>query len=318
MTDFNNNSQKGATLMQQALKKYADGDFEGGDKDREMANKFFDLASQEMNSEIGKMSQLYGESRNFGIIYNVFEQNIDKIYNDDTKKHVIKEAYDLIKNNKLLNEQFKIYDMFEKTNDVENAKEFVNEASSLINQFDKKQIKENNEKLIKLIKDNNLDEYVDISEETENLYEAIEYIILNKKTFDNLNSFIKAQNVISEHIENNKKNVVNEDTDRFSFNKFKEELDKEEKQVNETINEDEKKLLDMFTNPKTNKKVVFENYKTETLNKIKGAMQISEENDREAWDKVYESVNSKTYSDKMTQNIINCAEMLEICSTIEE
>ena len=308
MTDFNNNSQKGATLMQQALKKYADGDFEGGDKDREMANKFFDLASQEMNSE----------SRNFGIIYNVFEQNIDKIYNDDTKKHVIKEAYDLIKNNKLLNEQFKIYDMFEKTNDVENAKEFVNEASSLINQFDKKQIKENNEKLIKLIKDNNLDEYVDISEETENLYEAIEYIILNKKTFDNLNSFIKAQNVISEHIENNKKNVVNEDTDRFSFNKFKEELDKEEKQVNETINEDEKKLLDMFTNPKTNKKVVFENYKTETLNKIKGAMQISEENDREAWDKVYESVNSKTYSDKMTQNIINCAEMLEICSTIEE
>lgn len=318
MTDFNNNSQKGATLMQQALKKYADGDFEGGDKDREMANKFFDLASQEMNSEIGKMSQLYGESRNFGIIYNVFEQNIDKIYNDDTKKHVIKEAYDLIKNNKLLNEQFKIYDMFEKTNDVENAKEFVNEASSLINQFDKKQIKENNEKLIKLIKDNNLDEYVDISEETENLYEAIEYIILNKKTFDNLNSFIKAQNVISEHIENNKKNVVNEDTDRFSFNKFKEELDKEEKQVNETINEDEKKLLDMFTNPKTNKKVVFENYKTETLNKIKGAMQISEENDREAWDKVYESVNSKTYSDKMTQNIVNCAEMLEICSTIEE
>lgn len=318
MTDFNDNSQKGATLMQQALKKYADGDFEGGDKDREMANKFFDLASQEMNSEIGKMSQLYGESRNFGIIYNVFEQNIDKIYNDDTKKHVIKEAYDLIKNNKLLNEQFKIYDMFEKTNDVENAKEFVNEASSLINQFDKKQIKENNEKLIKLIKDNNLDEYVDISEETENLYEAIEYIILNKKTFDNLNSFIKAQNVISEHIENNKKNVVNEDTDRFSFNKFKEELDKEENQLNETINEDEKKLLDMFTNPKTNKKAVFENYKTETLNKIKGAMQISEENDREAWDKVYESVNSKTYSDKMTQNIINCAEMLEICSTIEE
>ncbi len=318
MTYFNDNSQKGATLMQQALKKYADGDFEGGDKDREMANKFFDLASQEMNSEIGKMSQLYGESRNFGIIYNVFEQNIDKIYNDDTKKHVIKEAYDLIKNNKLLNEQFKIYDMFEKTNDVENAKEFVNEASSLINQFDKKQIKENNEKLIKLIKDNNLDEYVDITEETENLYEAIEYIILNKKTFDNLNSFIKAQNVISEHIENNKKNAVNEDTDRFSFNKFKEELDKEENQVNETINEDEKKLLDMFTNPKTNKKAVFENYKTETLNKIKGAMQISEENDREAWDKVYESVNSKTYSDKMTQNIINCAEMLEICSTIEE
>jgi hypothetical protein len=47
-------------------------------------------------------------------------------------------------------------------------------------------------------------------------------------------------------------------------------------------------------------------------------MQISEENDKEGWQKIYESVNSKVYSDKMTQNIINCAEMLEICNTIEE
>ncbi len=318
MADFNDNSQKGATLMQQALKKYADGDFEGGDKDRELANKFFDLASMEMNSEAGKMTQLYGESRNFGIIYNVFEQNIDNIYQDETKKHIIKEAYDLIKNDKLLNEQFKIYDMFEKTVDVENIKDFVNEATNLINHFDKKQIKESNEKLIKLIKDNQLDEYVSIPEETENLYEAIEYVILNKKTFDNVNNFIKAQNVIVEHIENNQKNEINENKEKFSFDKFQKDLDKEESQLNETINEDEKKLLDMFTNPKTNKKSVFENYKLETLKKIKGAMQISEENDRETWDKIYENVSSKTYSDKMTQNIINCAEMLEICSTIEE
>lgn len=318
MEDFNTNSQKGSTLMQQAIKKYADGDFEGGDKDRELANKFFDLASLEINSEAGKLSQLYGESRNFGVIYNVFEQNIDKIYQDEKKKHIIKEAYDLIKGDKLLNEQFKIYDMFEKTVDTENVKDFVNEAINLIKQFDKKQIKESNEKLIKLIKDNNLDEYVSIPDDIENLYEAIEYVILNKKTFDNVNDFIKAQNVIVEHIENNQKNTINENKEKFSFDTFQKELDKQENELNENINEDEKKLLDMFTNPNTNKKSVFENYKSQTLKKIKGAMQISEENDKEAWNRVYESVNSKTYSDKMTQNIVNCAEMLEICSTIEE
>ena len=318
MADFNENSQKGMILMQNALKKYAEGDFEGGDKDRELANKFFNLASLEINSEAGKMTQLYGESRNFGVIYNVFEQNIDNIYQDETKKHIIKEAYNLIKNDKLLNEQFKIYDMFEKSVDVENVKDFVNEATNLVKHFNKKQIKESNEKLIKLIKDNQLDEYVSIPEETESLYEAIEYVILNKKTIDNVNNFIKAQNVIAEHIENNQKNNLNENEDKFSFANFQKDLDKEESQLNETINEDEKKLLDMFVNPKTNKKSIFENYKEETLQKIKGAMQISEENDKEGWQKIYESVNSKVYSDKMTQNIINCAEMLEICNTIEE
>lgn len=318
MEDFNTNSQKGSTLMQQALKKYADGDFEGGDKDRKMANKYFDMASMQINSEAGKMSQLYGESRNFGVIYNVFEQNIDNIYQDESKKHIIKEVYDMIKSDKLLNEQFKIYDMFEKTTDVENVKDFVNETINIINGFDKKQIKECNEKLIKVIKDNKLNEYVDIPEETENLYEAIEYVILNKKTLDNVNNFIKAQNVIAEHIEKNQKESLEENKKSLSFESFKNDLDKEEKKLQENINEDEKKLLDMFTDPKTNKRAVFEIYKSETLNKIKGVMQISEETDREAWDKVYENVNSKTYSEKMTQNIINCAEMLEICSTIEE
>ena len=130
---------------------------------------------------------------------------------------------------------------------------------------------------------------MEIPEDVENLYEAIEYVILNEKTLDNVNEFIKAQNVIVEFIENNKKNI-----------------------------NEEKKLLDVFANPKTNKKEVFENYKKETLKKIKGAMQISEESERESWNKIYESINSKTYSNKLSENIITCAEMLEICSTIEE
>ena len=317
MADFNDNSQKGSILMQQALKKYAEGDFEGGEKDRKEANRYFDMFYAEINSEAGKMSQLYGESRNFGIIYNVFEQNISDVYQDKDKRMIIKEGFNLIKNNSILNEQFKIYDMFEKIDNVENAKEFVNEAVSLIKHFDKQEVKENNEKLINFIKKNKLDEYVEIPEETENLYEAIEYIILNEKKLDNINDFIKAQNVIVEHIQNDKK-TINENEEKITFEDFKNNLEKQEEELNENINEDEKKLLDMFVNPKTNKKAVFENYKKQTLEKINDMLQTSENEDKESWNKIYESVNSKTYSDKMTQNIINCAEMLEICSTIEE
>lgn len=321
MADFNEYSEKGSTLMQQALKKLAEGDIEAFENDRKEANRYFDMFYKSVSSEEGKINmmneQMYGKTRNFGMIYNVFEQNIDALYQDENKKKILKEAYKLIKNNKLLNEQFKIYDMFEKTKDVENVKDFVNEASGLIRHYNKEQIKENNEKLIKLIRDNKLNEFVEIPEETENLYEAIEYVILNKKTLDNVNDFLKAQNVIIEHIEKNKE-TVNESKNTLSFDGFKEELDNQEEQIQENINEDEKRLLDMFTNPKTNKKFVFENYKSETLKKIKGVIQNSEESDKEAWNKIYESVSSKNYSDKMTQNIINCAEMLEICSTIEE
>lgn len=317
MADFNDNSRKGSVLMQQALKKLADGDVEGFERDREEANRYFDMFYSEINSEQGKLTQLYGESRNFGIIYNVFEQNIDNLIGSEKGKKIIKEGYELIKNNKILNEQFNIYDLFEKTNKPYNAKDFVNESVSILKKYNKDEIKENNEKFINFIKQNKLDEYVEIPEETENLYEAIEYVILNKKNIHNINEFLKAQNTIVEYIERDKEEI-NENIKKVTFDNFKEKLDEKQQEIDENINEEEKKLLDMFTNSKINKRQMFENYKRNTLNKINEAMKNSEEGDLESWKKVYENINSKTYSDKLSENIVSCAEMLEICSTIEE
>ena len=317
MADFNVNSEKGSVLMQQALKKYAKGDFEGGDKDRAEANRYYDLASTEINSEAGKMTQLYGESRNFGIIYNVFEQNIENLWDTKDGKKIVKECYNLIKSNKVLNEQFKIYDMFEKAQNVEDVKDFVNEASNIIKTFDKKLVMENNEKLIKFIRDKKLDEYVDIPEETENLYEAIEYIVLNKKTYDNVNDFVKAQNVITEHIIKNQKNNIVEN--KLTSVEFEDKIEEAEKEINENINQEEKTLLDRFlTNKKQNKKEVFENYKRKTLRKIREMIENSEDSDKSQWNKIYENVSSKNFSENMSENITNCAEMMEICDTIDE
>lgn len=317
MADFNVNSEKGSVLMQQALKKYAKGDFEGGDKDRAEANRYYDLASAEINSEAGKISMLYGESRNFGIIYNVFEQNIENLLETKNGKKTIKECYDLIKTNKVLNEQFKIYDMFEKAQNVDNAKEYVNEASNIIKSLDKKLVVENNEKLIKFIRDKKLDEYVDIPEEIENLYEAIEYIVLNKKTYDNVNDFVKAQNVITEHIIKNQKNNIIES--KLTSSEFENKIEEIEKEINENINQEEKKLLDRFlTTRKDNKKEVFERYKRKTLRKIKEMIENSKDTDKSEWNNIYENILSKNFSEDMSENITNCAEMMEICSTIEE
>ena len=317
MADFNVNSEKGSVLMQQALKKYAKGDFEGGDKDRAEANRYYDLASAEINSDAGKMTQLYGESRNFGIIYNVFEQNIENLWNTKAGKKIVKECYNLIKTNKVLNEQFKIYDMFEKAQNIEDVKDFVNEASNIVKTFDKKIVRENNEKLIKFIRDKKLDEYVDIPEETENLYEAIEYIVLNKKTYNNVNDFLKAQNVITEHIIKNQKNNIAEN--KLTSVEFEDKIEEAEKEINENINQEEKTLLDRFLTTKNqNKKEVFENYKRKTLRKIREMIENSEDSDKSQWNKIYENVSSKNFSENMSENITNCAEMMEICSTIDE
>ena len=317
MADFNVNSEKGSVLMQQALKKYAKGDFKGGDKDRAEANRYYDLASAEINSEEGKITQLYGESRNFGIIYNVFEQNIENLWDTKEGKKIVKECYNLIKSNKVLNEQFKIYDMFEKAQNVEDVKDFVNEASNIVKTFDKKIVRENNEKLIKFIRDKKLDEYVDIPEETENLYEAIEYIVLNKKTYNNVNDFVKAQNVITEHISKNQKNHIVEN--KLTSTEFENKIEEVENEINEKINQDEKTLLDSFlTTKKQNKKEVFENYKRKTLRKIKEMIESSEDSDKVQWNEIYENVSSKNFSENMSENITNCAEMIELCSTIDE
>lgn len=319
MTEFNDYTQKGSVLMQQALKKYAEGDFEGGDKDRAEANRWFDLASKQLTSEAGKMSMLYGESRNFGIIYNVFEQNFDKLLETKQGKNIIKEGYNIIKKNKVLNEQFKIYDAFEKTSNVDNVKDFVNEASMLVKNYDRQTIMENNEKLISFIKEHKLDEYVHISEETENLYEAIEYIILNKKSFDNINDYIKAQKTISEHIEKNVKNKIDEATNKEIFNKFEEKVDEAEKKIEENISAEEKKLLENFTNDRIDKKSLFNEYKETTLKKVNEMIHLSEdEEDKAGWEELYEDIKSKTFSEDNGLNISNCAEMLEICSTIDE
>jgi hypothetical protein len=309
MAEFNDNSHKGMVLMQQALKKYAEGDFESGDKDRDEANRYFDLASAEMNSEEGKISQLYGESRNFGLVYQVFEENLIDLLKRKDGKQIIKEFYDTIRKNKVLNEQFKVYDAFENFDNNDDVEHIISEATELIKRLDKKSVMENNNKLIDLIRKYNLNEYVEIPEEKENLYEAIEYIMLNKKSFNNIGNFIKSEKIITEHIKNKQKKQISEQLD---FDMFKDKIEESGKEFD--LNEEEKKLFQDYMNPKINNKELFENIKNETLKLLGETIEKSDESDRESWKTVNEDVKNMTYNeaDCFTQ----CAKLMEIKETL--
>ena len=47
MEDNKTAYEKGIVLLKSAIKKYEKGDYEHGDKDRELANEFFDKAKKE-------------------------------------------------------------------------------------------------------------------------------------------------------------------------------------------------------------------------------------------------------------------------------
>lgn len=317
MSSFKDNSDKGNVLMQQALKKYAEGDYEGGDKDRAEANKYFDLASKEINSEEGQLNQLYGESRNFGIIYNVFEQNIDRLLAKNGGKKVVKEVYDTIKNDKLLSKQFKLYDLFEHCNKVSDIDDFVNESTKLIESVGKNAVKTANDKIIKIIRENMLDEYVYISESLENLYGAVEYMLTNKKTTNNINEFVNAKNVIKEYVTNEQKKFINEGSETLTTDDFIAEVEEVDKKLSTELTKEEKELLGKFGNDSVDKKALFNKIKSDTLKKLDKVIGDTEGEEKEEWGHVYDKISTKEYSDEMDKNIEHCSEMLEICDTID-
>ena len=209
---------------------------------------------------------------------------------------------------------------FDVAKNVDNIKEFVAESTQIISNFDKKAIKENNDKLISIIRKGKLDEYVEIPEEIENLYEAIEYIILNKKNLNNINEYVNAQTVISEHIKKNNSEAILENKDNKTLiDDLKDKINEEQKKADDMINEDEKKLVESFLNEKENHRVIFNKYKESTLSKINEMIEKADDaEDKEGWKNIYEDISSRTFSENATENITNCAEMLEITNTINE
>ena len=143
MEDNKTAYEKGIVLLKSAIKKYEKGDYEHGDKDRELANEFFDKAKKE---DTYNDVALYGEGRNFGIIYNVFVENAKKIISENKNTKAIKEFITTIHKNKVLNEQFKIYDTF--CNKVINCDSdtFINEAINILPYYKNKELVENNNK----------------------------------------------------------------------------------------------------------------------------------------------------------------------------
>jgi len=235
------NLDKAMKLMAEALKQYEEGKFELAEHSRKTANQMFDSVSNELSTDEGIEKVMYGENRNFGIIYNTIEANTKKLYESKEGKKKIGELVNFIRNNNVLLNEFKVYNAFTNPINVEDAKEYVNEAVSVIKRMPKSVIIENNHKLIEKIKELGLNEAVTITDSENELFEAIEYTIFNAPTVTNINEYANVKKIIVENVElNNEVRPEAMDLDEMYEKKVNEISEK----YNNVLNSDEIRLIE--------------------------------------------------------------------------
>lgn len=298
---------RGKVLMQRALDQLEQGNIEEFETDRALANEYFD----QMNAEEEEMDALYNESRNFGIIYNVIEANVPHLLESAEGKKSLRKIVKAIKSDKLLHEQFKAYNNLQPSHKMISIDEYINEAISLSPSFNKKKVKESNEKLIRLMKSAKLNEMVDIDDEKINLYESIEYVTMNKKTLANIDEFTNAKKVIKESIE---KLPVTEDKG-LTIESYAKDVESISENMSKELNSAEMKLLKEIS--EGNGENYFNECKSKTLFKLNEMMKDEKDIDTKSrLSQIYEKIDKKSYIKENA--IVDIAEMLEMQSTIDE
>lgn len=303
------NIDKGIKLLNEALKRYEQGEYSSAYKAYQEAGGFLTEADNRAKTNEGKISLKYGGNRNFGMIYKIFESNTKELLRNKASQKKLKNIMGLIRENKVLNDEFNAYNAFTNPINVENPDEYVNEAMSLITRYSKKTIRENNEKLINLFQEYKLNENISVDDNEIELFENIEYLILHNKDFKNINKYNEIQHKLCEYVtENNNILTESKNIDDLYEDKLNEFVNKHEKE----LTQDEVNLIMEVKDPVKAKKL-FNKYKTEVTSLVNE--QIKEGKDAESWNEILNKIGSKVYEHKTA--LTDIAEFIEIKNEIE-
>jgi len=205
--------------------------------------------------------------QNYGSINEIFLQNVDTLFKTKRGKQIIKEYMSVIRGSKNLIKEHSVLNYIEKQVYSEITKDQINESINYLNDINKKQLKEDHLKLIKILDDNNI---VKISEiENEKLYEDINKIIFLNKSIKSINEKVVLVNSITESIKNNK-NVIVEKTDSEDIKLDDQAIAYIVKNFNEkyegVFDEEQKKLFESITTLNEPDQIIaFEKNKSECL-----------------------------------------------------
>ena len=311
--EININIENGVKLLNEAVSNYEKGNMTAAYEKYQEAGKFLTEANNFANTEEGKTSMKYGWNKNFGAIYKVFENNTKGMLRNKSSKKQLSNIIKTIKENKVLKDEFSAYNAFTNPVNVGNTNNYVTESISLIAHYSPKTLKENNEKLINLFREYKLNENVVINDEEQELYENIEYLITNPKSFTNIAKYESIYNNLCDYVNENKIEIGEKmNLDEAYDALMNDVVDK----YKTTLNEDEIKLIrDVTTNETKAKKLFFEN-KNKVIELIKKEALTENQEEKQEWETLLENINGKVYEPNTA--LANIAEFIELRNELEK
>ena len=147
-----NNINKGVELLNEAMNQYKNNNPAAAYKLYEAAGSYLKNAHTDFHSAYGQDTIKYGDNRNFGAIYKIFESNTPTMLKDPKLTKNVVKIMEMIKEDKVLANEFAIYNSITNPINVENSKDYVNESLNLTKNYDTKTIRQHNQKLLEALR----------------------------------------------------------------------------------------------------------------------------------------------------------------------
>ena len=310
--NIDNKINIGVELLNESVNLYNDGKFNLAYEKYLKAGQYLNEAKEKSQTNEGKNCMTYGDNLNFGVIYKIFESNAINLLSSKDNQHKLRKIMGLIKENKVLLNQFATYNAFTNPVNVVNTTEYVNEAISLITKYTPQQLKENNQKLINIFKEYELNEDVSLTQKELKIFENIEFLLLNEKNFNNITKFNEIQKQLCEHVESHNK-LISESKSLGEI--YEENIDKIVNKYQDTLNEDEITFLECLSNP-TEAEKLFETSKANTIELIKEEIKQSDNETKIQWNEILEQINNKVFVH--SNALKDIYEFIEISNEIEK
>lgn len=223
---------------------------------------------------------------NFGFIKDALVKSTTSLYLNESKiNDNLKDFLKAVKSSPILTLEYIVYKNLESKyiSDDVLATRYIDENISLMKEFTKKEIIEENDKLVKFINEDNI-----IPKEKENLYESISVMLLEYATdnkYKNVDKIHTAFETVLNHIKNNKQDVIQES--KSIFEEYKDKYFNIDFIFNNAINkfnekyshlsEGEKRILKVLIKEDiTEKEEIFNTLVTESINKVNGLLKLEE------------------------------------------
>ena len=268
------------------------------------------LQKLELESALKNLSE-----QPFGAIKNVFEGITDKLYETTEGKKIIGKYVRAIRENKNTADAYSVYEFVYHSPHVSNPNMLLTEALYMVSGMDKQQFAEGKKKIAEIVAEgiNLVGKDANFVDENINrgygINEAIDFLMLNPKNFDNLDEYINKFSYVENHLTENMAEKPAEPSSRTG-----KELIDSLNEAMDGLNSWEKEAISDITLAKLSNRdmsELFEEYKNGCIEKIdenieKGA--TTEEKSR--FETMKRQLSEKQYSEEnLYEDIVTLSEL---------